>query len=179
MRACCPPPASRWSFRWPWRSAAPRRSSPASWNSGPAMSSAPPPSPAMAPSGGGSRFWSFLGGNHILDLSGAGSAIGVCLLLWGVFTLGLWVSTFRLSRLLFAIFLTLWIAFFLLGGGAVMGNPHAPCPGRLGRSGLRGAGHVRQLRPGHQRHLSAGRSCRWAAADRAEAPAKVPVGTNS
>jgi succinate-acetate transporter protein len=76
----------------------------------------------------GAFWWWFallvlLGGNHILDLSGAGSAIGVCLLLWGAFTLGLWVSTFRLSRLLFAIFLTLWLAFFLLGGGAVMGNP--------------------------------------------------------
>src|ERR1700744_5100637 len=47
-----------------------------------------------------------LGANHILDLSGAGSAMGVCLLLWGVFALGLWISTFRLSRLLFAIFLT-------------------------------------------------------------------------
>ena len=76
----------------------------------------------------GAFWWWFallilLGGNHVLDLSGANSAIGVCLLLWGVFTLGLWVSTFRLSRLLFAIFLTLWIAFFLLGGGAVLGNP--------------------------------------------------------
>jgi uncharacterized protein len=39
-----------------------------------------------------------------------------------VFTLGLWVSTFRLSRLLFGIFLTLWIAFFLLGGGAILGD---------------------------------------------------------
>ncbi len=76
----------------------------------------------------GAFWWWFallilLGGNHILDLSGAGSAIGVCLLLWGVFTLGLWVSTFRLSKLLFAIFTTLWIAFFLLGGGAVLANP--------------------------------------------------------
>jgi len=76
----------------------------------------------------GAFWWWFsllilLGGNHLLDLSGAGSAIGVCLLLWGVFTLGLWASTFRLSKLLFAIFLTLWIAFFLLGGGAVLGNP--------------------------------------------------------
>jgi succinate-acetate transporter protein len=76
----------------------------------------------------GAFWWWFallilLGGNHVLDLSAAGSTIGVCLLLWGVFTLGLWVSTFRLSRLLFAIFLTLWIAFFLLGGGAVLGNP--------------------------------------------------------
>ncbi|MDB5739018.1 MAG: Transcriptional regulator [Alphaproteobacteria bacterium] len=76
----------------------------------------------------GAFWWWFallilLGGNHVLDLSGAGSAIGLCLVLWGVFTLGLWVSTFRLSQLLFGIFLTLWIAFFLLGGGALLGNP--------------------------------------------------------
>ncbi len=76
----------------------------------------------------GAFWWWFallllLGGNHLLDLSGASSAIGLCLLLWGVFTLGLWVSTFALSRLLFLIFLTLWIAFFLLGGSAVLGMP--------------------------------------------------------
>jgi len=76
----------------------------------------------------GAFWWWFallvlLGGNHVLDLSGAGSSIGVCLLLWGVFTFGLWISTFRLSRLLFAIFLTLWIAFLLLGLGAVLPNP--------------------------------------------------------
>jgi succinate-acetate transporter protein len=34
-------------------------------------------------------------------------------------------STFRLSRLLFCIFLTLWLAFFLLGV-ARAGNPFAP-----------------------------------------------------
>ena len=76
----------------------------------------------------GAFWWWFallilLGSNHVLDTSQGGTTIGVCLLLWGVFTVGLWVSTFRLSRLLFAIFLTLWIAFFLLGGGAVLGNP--------------------------------------------------------
>ena len=76
----------------------------------------------------GAFWWWFallilLGSNHILDLSSAGSAIGVCLLLWGVFTMGLWVSTFRLSKLLFAIFTTLWIAFFLLGFGALLPNP--------------------------------------------------------
>ena len=76
----------------------------------------------------GAFWWWFallilLGSNHVLDLSAAGSTIGVCLILWGVFTFGLWVSTFRLSRLLFAIFLTLWLAFFLLGGGAVLANP--------------------------------------------------------
>ena len=76
----------------------------------------------------GAFWWWFallilLGGNKFLDLSGAGPAIGVCLLLWGVFTFGLWVSTFRLSRLLFLIFLTLWVAFLLLGGGALLNNP--------------------------------------------------------
>lgn len=76
----------------------------------------------------GAFWWWFallilLGNNKLLDLSGATPAIGLCLLLWGVFTLGLWISTFRLSRLVFLIFLTLWIAFFLLGGGAVLGNP--------------------------------------------------------
>jgi succinate-acetate transporter protein len=59
----------------------------------------------------------------VLDLSGAGSTIGVCLLRWGVFTFGLWISTFRLSRLLFLVFLTLWIAFFCLGGSSVLGIP--------------------------------------------------------
>lgn len=76
----------------------------------------------------GAFWWWFallilLGGNKLLDLSGAGSAVGVCLLLWGVFTFGLWISTFRLSRLVFLVFLTLWIAFFLLGAGAVLANP--------------------------------------------------------
>ena len=41
----------------------------------------------------GAFWWWFallilLGSNHVLDLSGAGSTIGVCLLLWGVFTFG-------------------------------------------------------------------------------------------
>jgi len=65
----------------------------------------------------------FLGGNKLLDLSGADSAIGLALVLWGVFTFGLWISTFYLTRLLFCIFLTLWIAFFLLGFGAMLANP--------------------------------------------------------
>jgi succinate-acetate transporter protein len=83
---------------------------------------------ATAFSAYGAFWWWFallvlLGGNHVLDLSRAGSSIGACLLLWGVFTLGLWIGTFRLTRLLFCIFLTLWIAFFLLGGGAMLANP--------------------------------------------------------
>ena len=64
----------------------------------------------------------FFAGNKMLDLSGADPAVGLALVLWGVFTFGLWISTFRLTRLLFLIFLTLWIAFFLLGFGAMMGS---------------------------------------------------------
>jgi succinate-acetate transporter protein len=76
----------------------------------------------------GAFWWWFallliLGHNGVLDLKGAGSTIGVALLLWGVFTLYLWVSTFKLSRALFMIFLTLWITFFLLGTGALFAMP--------------------------------------------------------
>jgi hypothetical protein len=57
-----------------------------------------------------------------LNLTGADPAIGLTLVLWGIFTFGLWISTFYLSRLLFLVFLTLWVAFLLLGFGAIMGN---------------------------------------------------------
>ena len=40
--------------------------------------------------------------------------VGLTLLLWGVFTFYLWIVTFRLNRVLWLVFLTLWIAFFLL-----------------------------------------------------------------
>ena len=43
--------------------------------------------------------------------------VGVALLMWGVFTLCLWVSTFRKNLALWGIFLLLWITFFLLAGG--------------------------------------------------------------
>ena len=63
------------------------------------------------------------GHNNIIDLKDAHSTIGAALVLWGVFTLLMWVSTFKLSRLLFLIFLTLWVTFFLLGFGAILGMP--------------------------------------------------------
>jgi succinate-acetate transporter protein len=61
-------------------------------------------------------------GNGVIDISKAGPTVGVALLLWGVLTLYLWIGTFRLSRILFAIFLTLWITFLLLGLGSMTGN---------------------------------------------------------
>lgn len=61
--------------------------------------------------------------NGWIDLSKAGPTVGVALLLWGVLTLFLWISTFRLPKILFCIFLTLWVTFGLLGFGAIAVNP--------------------------------------------------------
>ena len=57
--------------------------------------------------------------NHLIDISAAGPTVGVALLLWGVLTLYLWISTLRLSKTVFLIFLTLWVTFGLLGLGAI------------------------------------------------------------
>ena len=43
--------------------------------------------------------------------------VGVVLLMWGVFTLYMWIPTFRTNFTLWSIFLLLWITFFLLAGG--------------------------------------------------------------
>jgi succinate-acetate transporter protein len=74
----------------------------------------------------GAFWWWFgllvlLGHNHLLDLSQAGGTIGFALLLWGIFTFGLWIASFRLSRTVWLIFATLWVTFLLLGGGAMLG----------------------------------------------------------
>jgi hypothetical protein len=65
----------------------------------------------------------------VIDIAAAGPTVGTALILWGVLTLYLWISTFRMPRILFLVFLTLWITFFLLGFGAALG---APALGRLG-----------------------------------------------
>lgn len=75
----------------------------------------------------GAFWWWFallvlLGSHGVLDLSQAGTTIGATLIVWGVFTLYMWIATFRLSRALWWIFLTLWITFFLLGFGTLLGR---------------------------------------------------------
>ncbi|MFB6267578.1 MAG: acetate uptake transporter [Halodesulfurarchaeum sp.] len=57
----------------------------------------------------------------VTEFSASASAIGMTLIMWGVFTLYMWVSTFRLNWALWLVFLTLWITFFLLGFGDLMG----------------------------------------------------------
>ena len=60
--------------------------------------------------------------NGWIDITAAGPTVGVALLLWGLLTLYLWIASFRLSKIVFLIFLTLWITFGLLGLGAVNGS---------------------------------------------------------
>lgn len=60
--------------------------------------------------------------NQWIDISAAGPTVGVALLLWGVLTLYLWISTLRLPKITFLIFLTLWITFAMLGLGAIRGD---------------------------------------------------------
>ena len=43
--------------------------------------------------------------------------LGLTLIMWGVFTLSMWIATFRLSRAVWWVFLTLWVTFMLLGFG--------------------------------------------------------------
>jgi len=45
------------------------------------------------------------------------AGVGLTLGMWGVFTLYMWVSTFRSNLALWCVFLLLWITFFLLAGG--------------------------------------------------------------
>jgi succinate-acetate transporter protein len=44
----------------------------------------------------------------------AAAAVGLTLLMWGVFTLYMWIATFRSNLGLWTVFLLLWITFFLL-----------------------------------------------------------------
>lgn len=43
--------------------------------------------------------------------------IGITLLMWGVFTLYMWVATFKSNKGVWSVFLLLWITFFLLAAG--------------------------------------------------------------
>jgi hypothetical protein len=53
----------------------------------------------------------------------AAGAVGVTLLMWGIFTFYMWIPTFRASFAVWTVFLLLWITFFLLAGGDLGGGP--------------------------------------------------------
>ncbi|HEY7959157.1 MAG TPA: acetate uptake transporter [Sphingomicrobium sp.] len=67
-------------------------------------------------------FMLLLAHSHLIDISQAGPTIGVGVLLWGVLTFYLWIASFRLSKIVFLIFLTLWVTFGLLGFGFINGS---------------------------------------------------------
>ena len=63
----------------------------------------------------------------------APNAVGLALLMWGVFTLYMWIPTFRVNFCLWTVFLFLWITFFLLAGADLgMGASWRVAGGRLG-----------------------------------------------
>jgi len=47
----------------------------------------------------------------------AANAVGLALLMWGVFTFFMWIAAFRANFVLWTVFLLLWVTFFLLAGG--------------------------------------------------------------
>jgi len=59
--------------------------------------------------------------------------VGWWLIMWGVFTFYMWIGSLALNRALMLIFLALWITFFLLGFGDLLGMPQLhPLGGYMG-----------------------------------------------
>jgi succinate-acetate transporter protein len=68
-------------------------------------------------------FWlSFVAYAHEFGGGAPPAFVGWYLLVWGVFTLYMWVASFRHSTALQLVFLTLWITFFLLAAGQFLGS---------------------------------------------------------
>jgi succinate-acetate transporter protein len=65
----------------------------------------------------------FLNSAGVIDLPASHATFGAALVLWGVLTLYLWICTFRQTRVTFVVFLTLWIDYFILGSGTLLGSP--------------------------------------------------------
>jgi succinate-acetate transporter protein len=65
----------------------------------------------------GAFWWSFALFVQFFATSVPAGFVGWWLVLWGVFTFFMWVGSLALNRALQAIFLALWITFFLLGVG--------------------------------------------------------------
>src|SRR5271157_1798865 len=58
--------------------------------------------------------------------------VATTLLMWGVFTLYMWIATFRANKGVFVTFLLLWITFFLLAGGDYGWRPGKRLGGMVG-----------------------------------------------
>jgi uncharacterized protein len=62
----------------------------------------------------------------------APSGVATVLAMWGVFTLYMWIATFKASKTIFVTFLLLWITFFLLAGGDYGWTPGKRLGGLVG-----------------------------------------------
>jgi uncharacterized protein len=82
----------------------------------------------------GAFWWSFALFVLCLHDKVPAAFVGWYLFLWGVFTLYMWVGTFRSPRALQLVFLALWITFFLLAAGEWTGLAALHCAG--GYAGL-------------------------------------------
>src|SRR5580692_10988594 len=75
--------------------------------------------------GYGSFWLSFVAYAHEFGGGAPPAFVGWYLLVWGVFTLYMWVASFRHNTALQLVFLTLWITFFLLAAGDLYGSATA------------------------------------------------------
>ena len=70
----------------------------------------------------GAFWWSFALFVEFFHATVPASFVGWYLALWGVFTLFMWFATFYANRAVGAVFLLLWITFFLLAAGEWTGS---------------------------------------------------------
>ena len=73
--------------------------------------------------GFGAFWWSFALFVMFPHAGVPASFVGWYLASWGVFTFFMWFATFRANRAVFAVFLLLWITFFLLAAGEFTESP--------------------------------------------------------
>lgn len=57
-----------------------------------------------------------------IPASALGTAAGLYLIAWGIFTFYMWIASFRTTAAINVVFLLLWITFILLGIGDAMAN---------------------------------------------------------
>ena len=72
-------------------------------------------------------FWLFYGLVVLLAsmnvIAPVSSAVGAALILWGLFTLYMWIPSLTINRALSLVFLFLWVTFFVLGAGNLLAVP--------------------------------------------------------
>lgn len=68
-------------------------------------------------------FWAFVAFfAKMIPASSLGSAVGLYLIAWGIFTFYMWIASFRTTAAVNVVFLLLWITFIVLGIGNAGGH---------------------------------------------------------